>query len=179
MYNVFIMVYVFFMIFFMVMFVLIGGYGNWFVLIMIGVLDMVFLCLNNISFWLLLFLFLFFLSSVLVEVGVGIGWIVYLLLSYIISYFGGVVDLVIFSFYLLGVLSIFGVINFIIIIFNMRGLGLSMYRFFLFVWFVFIIVFFLFLLLFVFVGVIIMLLIDRNFNMLFFDLVGGGDLIFF
>lgn len=109
-----IIVYVFLMIFFMVMFVMIGGFGNWFVLIFIGVFDMVFLWLNNISFWLLLLLFLFFLSFVLVEVGVGIGWMVYLLLSGIISYFGGFVDLVIFSFYLLGVFFILGFINFII-----------------------------------------------------------------
>jgi cytochrome c oxidase subunit 1 len=114
-----------------------------------------------------------------IEGGVGTGWTVYPPLSRTLGHRGHGVDLVIFRLHLAGVRSILGGINFMVTVYNLRGLEFRVEKISLFVWSVLVTVVLLLLSLPVLAGGITMLLLDRNLSTSFFDANGGGDPILF
>lgn len=118
--------------FFMIIPALIGGFGSWFVPLMIGAPDMAFPRMHNIAFWLLPLSLALLVLALFVEVdsgdsGVGRGWATYDSRNLAIG-------CAVISIYIAGLSSILSAINFITTIFTMRTPRMALHEMPPFVW---------------------------------------------
>ncbi|MEM6619533.1 MAG: cytochrome c oxidase subunit I [Pseudomonadota bacterium] len=166
------------MMFFVVIPALFGGFGNYFMPLMIGAPDMAFPRLNNLSYWLYVAGSTLAILSVVTpggngQLGSGVGWVLYAPLS--VNEAGMSMDFAIFAVHVSGASSILGAINILTTFLNMRAPGMTLHKAPLFAWSIFVTAFLILLSLPVLAGAITMLLTDRNFGTTFFDPSGGGD----
>ncbi|HEY1270039.1 MAG TPA: cbb3-type cytochrome c oxidase subunit I [Candidatus Binatia bacterium] len=177
-YNAFFTMHATIMIFFVVMPIMVGGFGNFLIPLMIGAGDMAFPKLNMLSFWVGLVSGIVMLSSFFVPGGPAAGgWTSYAPLSAAAQYTG--VEwgqhLWIISLIILGIGSLMGSINYITTVVNMRAPGMTYFRMPLTVWSLFITAILLLLALPVLTAALAMLLFDRMFGTSFFLPAGGGE----
>ncbi len=170
------------MMFFVVIPALFGGFGNYFMPLMIGAPDMAFPRLNNLSYWMYvcgvsLGVLSFLSPGGNGQAGSGVGWVLYAPLS--TREAGISMDFAIFAVHVSGASSILGAINIITTFLNMRAPGMTLHKTPLFPWSIFVTAWLILLSLPVLAGAITMLLTDRNFGTGFFDPANGGDPILY
>ena len=163
-YNLNITLHGLMMIFFIVMPCIYGGLGNYFVPIYLGVIEIIFSRVNNLSLMLLLVSYLLALYNVILEYAIGVGWTLYPPLSITGTV---VLNILLANILLLGVSSLLSSVNYFVMIFLFHDYEINLFVLSILVTAVILIV-----ILPILTGVLVLLLLDLHFNTIFFIIVG-------
>lgn len=158
------------MIFLAVMPILIGGFGNYLIPIMIGCREMAWPRINGLSFWLLPISLLLILISSIIDNGIGTGWTLYPPLS-TKGEIGRSIEYGILGLHLSGISSLLSSINMIITIINMKKIPYIKLP--LYVWSILFTSILLIISLPILAVAITLILTDRNFNTTFYETTYG------
>ncbi len=179
-YNMLFTMHATIMIFFVVMPVMVGGFGNFLIPIMIGAKDMAFPLLNMLSFWVGAVAGVIMVASFFVIGGAASGgWTSYTPLTGDAVYTGvnWGIHLWVLSLFILAFSSLMGSINYITTIINMRAPGMTYFRMPLSIWSLFVTAILLLLALPVLTAALGMLFFDRVFDTNFFLPAGGMPIL--
>ncbi len=160
---------------FLFIFPVLNGFGNYFVPLHIGALDMAFPRINALSFWLLPVGGLTILSGFLAKGGAAAtGWTNYVNVS-----LQGATgeDLWILGLLIVGISSLLGAINFLVTILRLRAPGMTMTRIPIFVWAVLATSLLAILAIPVFTSGLLLLMADRRLGTVFFNPSHGGNVL--
>jgi cytochrome c oxidase subunit 1 len=162
------------MIFLFIIPILSGAFGNYFVPIMIGARDMAFPKLNALSFWLVPPAGLIMLAGFFFGGAADSGWTAYPPLSVRTNYGQSLWIVAVIT---LGTSSILGGLNFLVTILNMRTPGMTLHRMPLFVWAILVTAFLQTAATPALAGALLMLLLDREFGLNFFNPSVGASVV--
>ncbi len=179
-YNMLFTMHATIMIFFVVMPIMVGGFGNFLIPIMIGAKDMAFPLLNMLSFWVGAVAGVLMVASFFVVGGAASGgWTSYTPLTGAAVYTGvnWGINLWVLSLFVLAFSSLMGSINYITTLINMRAPGMTYFRLPLSIWSLFVTAILLLLALPVLTAALGMLFFDRVFATNFFLPAGGMPLL--
>ena len=179
-YNMLFTMHATIMIFFVVMPIMVGGFGNFLIPIMIGAKDMAFPVLNMLSFWVGAVAGVLMVASFFVVGGAASGgWTSYTPLTGAAVYTGvnWGINLWVLSLFVLAFSSLMGSINYITTLINMRAPGMTYFRLPLSIWSLFVTAILLLLALPVLTAALGMLFFDRVFATNFFLPAGGMPLL--
>ena len=155
--------------------IIMGGFGNYVLPIMIGARDMAFPRLNAVSYWLVPPVAVMLIISVLMG-GWDSGWTAYPPLSVFNKSGQTLFNLAVITF---GLVSILGGINFIATVVYERGPGMTWGRLPIFVWGVFAGALIAFIFTQAFAAALLMVLLDRAVGTSFFNFSAGGSALLY